>query len=328
MPIVNLLNNTDRRYILVGGKGGTGKTSISSSIALKFALTGQKTLIISTDPAHSLSDSFDQNLAGGSPVKIEGIDNLYAIEINPEDAGGDFKALAGMEGDEESLDEMMSGLNSLGLDDFGDLMETVPPGMDEAVALAKVIQFIESDEYSSYDRIIFDTAPTGHTLRLLSLPDFLDSFVGKLLKLRVKISNATSAFKSLLGMQAQRDNTVEILENLKASMNVVRKLFRNQEKTEFIIATIPTIMAINESERLADHLKLEDIPVKNLIVNQIMPDNIECKFCSVRSEGQKQNLAYIHTLFEEYRITEVPFFDKEIRGIEGLKRMGKVVLAD
>ncbi|MHA2029566.1 MAG: ArsA family ATPase [Candidatus Kariarchaeaceae archaeon] len=327
MPIDGLLENKTRRFILVGGKGGTGKTSISTSIAVRFASEGQRTLIISTDPAHSLSDSLAQDVSGGNPIKVKGIKDLYAMEINPEDAGGDFKSLAGLEDDETVSSDLMSSLNSFGLDEMTGIFETAPPGMDEAVALAKVIQLIENAEYAVYDRIIFDTAPTGHTLRLLSLPDFLDGFLGKILRMRVKMSNAMAGFKSLLGMNAQKDNTVEVLEALKESMGVVRRLFRDKVRTEFIIATIPTIMAINESERLADQLKLEDIHVENVIVNQVMPENLDCVFCSVRSKGQKENLDYIERLFNNYKIAEVEFFDKEIRGLEPLQEMGHKLLA-
>ena len=326
MAIEGLLSNKQRRFILVGGKGGTGKTSISTSIAVKFAREGQRTLIISTDPAHSLSDSLAQDVSGGSPIKVRGIDDLYAMEINPEDAGGDFKSLAGLEEDERVSSDLLSGLESFGMDEMSGIFETAPPGMDEAVALAKVIQLIENAEYAVYERIIFDTAPTGHTLRLLSLPDFLDGFLGKILKMRVKMSNAMSGLKSILGMNAQKDNTVEVLEALKESMGIVRKLFRDKERTEFIIATIPTIMAINESERLADQLKLEDIQVQNVVVNQIMPENLDCVFCSVRSKGQKENLDYIKTLFHNLTITEVPFFDREVRGLEALYEMAGTVL--
>lgn len=327
MPITGLLENKERRFILVGGKGGTGKTSISTSIAVKFAREGQRTLIISTDPAHSLSDSLVQDVSGGDPVKVNGIEDLYAMEINPEEAGGDFKSLAGLENDEEVASDLMSSLSSFGLDEMSGIFETAPPGMDEAVALAKVIQLIENSEFAVYERIIFDTAPTGHTLRLLSLPDFLDGFLGKLLKMRVKMSNMMSGFKSLLGMNAQKDNTVEILEALKESMGIVRRLFRDKERTEFIIATIPTIMAINESERLADQLKIEEIQVKNVVVNQIMPENLDCRFCRVRSNGQKDNLEYIKNLFNNYLITEVPFYDKEVRGLEPLYEMSQDVIA-
>ena len=94
-----------------------------------------------------------------------------------------------------------------------------------------------------------------------------------------------------------------------------------------MIATIPTIMAINESERLADQLKLEEIQVNNVIVNQIIPENTDCKFCSVRAKPQKDNLQYIHNLFSSYNITELEFFDKEIRGLEALTEMGQSIIS-
>ncbi len=316
-----LLNNLDKRYLLFGGKGGVGKTSNAAAFAVTFAMNGQKTLIISTDPAHSLSDSFNQNLSGGEIIKVEGIDNLWAMEINPEQAGNDFKSVAGLDDDPESVDEIMNTLNSLGMNEVGNLFETMPPGVDEALALAKVVQFIEDEKYSDIQRIIFDTAPTGHTLRLLQLPMFLDSFIGKLYRLRVKMSNATAAFKALLGMEAQRDPSLEIMDRLKEQMVKVEELFKNKTTTEFFIVTIPTIMAANESERLADQLKQNEIPVNNIIINQIMPENPSCKFCNARHKNQVDNLAYLRNVFSEYMITEVEFFDHEIRGIDALKEL-------
>ncbi len=324
MVLQNLIDNPNKRFILVGGKGGTGKTSSAASIAVYFAERGEKTLIISTDPAHSLSDSFDQPLGNKDPTKIIGVNGeLYGLEIDPEQASGDFAEVLSMSG--ASTDDLANSLGSMGLDEFKDMFSTMPPGVDEALALAKVIQFIESPEYQYFQRIIFDTAPTGHTLRLLALPDFLDSFLGKAMKLRAKINNMFAGFKSLLGMEAQRDNTVEAIEALKETIVKVRAFFQDEKRTEFIIVTIPTIMAINESERLAEELKLQNIAVKNVIVNQIMPQNINCKFCQARSAGQEQNLEYIRNLFINYHLTEVPFFDREIRGVPALRIMAQAL---
>ena len=316
-----LLNNTNRRFLLVGGKGGVGKSSISASIATTFANNKQTTLIISTDPAHSLSDSFKQDLTGGEPVPIVGLPNLFAMEIDPKQSSDDFKSLANIN-KQEDADNLMSQLSQFGLDDLDGIFDTMPPGIDEALALAKVIQFIKSDKYSHFKRIIFDTAPTGHTLRMLSLPDFLDSFMGKIIKLRVKMNNATSMFKSLMGVETQPDNTLEIMEHLKSSMNIVRDLFKDGSQTEFIIATIPTMMAINESERLKSQLYQEGISVNHIIINQIQNDNSNCSFCNVRSKGQSENLKYIQSKFEELTLTTLPFYDKEITGIESLTMMG------
>lgn len=328
MTIKNLLDNSDRRYILCGGKGGVGKTSISASIGLAFANNNQKTLIISTDPAHSLSDSLDQDVSGGEIIKIEGVENLYCLEIDPKESTSDLKDIAGLQKDEKIVSDLMSSMNSMGMgfDEFGDLLNTLPPGVDEAMALAKVVQIIEKEEYQDFQRIIFDTAPTGHTLRMLSLPDFLDGFMGKIIKLRVKMSNIGSAFKGLFGMQAQKDNSLEIMERIKENIVKVKDLFRNEKSTEFIIITIPTMMAANESGRLAEALKQEHINVKEVIINQIMPENSDCKFCSIRAKGQEENLEFLRQLFNPYNITEVPFFDHEIRGIEGLALMSKHIL--
>lgn len=321
----SLMDNFERKFILLGGKGGVGKTSISASIAITFANEGQKTLIISTDPAHSLSDSFDQDLSGGDMVKLNGFDNLFAMEINPQEAGGDLKLFAGVEENDEVVGDIMSSLSSLGFDEVGDLFETMPPGVDEALALAKVIQFLEDEKYQDFKRIIFDTVPTGHTLRLLSLPDFLDSFIGKIYKMRVKMTNITSAFKSMMGMASQRDTSLDIMDNLKKHVVKVKELFKDPISTEFMIVTIPTIMAANESSRLAEQLKIEGINVNEVIINQIMPDNIECKYCHVRAKNQDDNLKFLKILFDKYNITEIPFFDKEVRGVDALTSMGKTI---
>jgi len=247
--------------------------------------------------------------------------NLFAMEIDPKQSSDDFKSLANIN-KQEDADNLMSQLSQFGLDDLDGIFDTMPPGIDEALALAKVIQFIKSDKYSHFERIIFDTAPTGHTLRMLSLPDFLDSFMGKIIKLRVKMNNATSMFKSLMGVETQPDNTLEIMEHLKSSMNIVRDLFKDETQTEFVIATIPTMMAINESERLKSQLNQEGISVNHIIINQIQNDNSNCSFCNVRSKGQRENLKYIQSKFEDLTITSLPFYDEEIRGIESLTMMG------
>lgn len=177
-----------RKYYFLGGKGGVGKTSCAASLAVKFADHGHPTIVISTDPAHSLSDSFALDLAGGDLVPIEGLNSpLFALEINPEKAKEDFRTASQKNGGSAVKDFM----NNMGLgmlaDQFGDLklgelLDTPPPGLDEAIAISKVMQFVESQQYSMFSRIVFDTAPTGHTLRLLSLPDFLDASIGKIMK--------------------------------------------------------------------------------------------------------------------------------------------------
>ena len=142
--------------------------------------------------------------------------------------------------------------------------------MDEAIAIAKVLQFTKDEKFSKFTRIVFDTAPTGHTLRLLSLPDFLDASIGKIVRLRQKLTSATDAVKGIFGVgEDKEDDAVEKLEQLKAQVKEVRTLFRNKDTTEFIIVTIPTVL-VSESGRLLQSLREEDVPCKRLVVNQVL----------------------------------------------------------
>ncbi len=316
-----LLSDNEKRFILVGGKGGTGKTSSAAATALSLAEAGQKTLVISTDPAHSLSDSFDQIFIQGQITKvIDSNGDLFALELDPEQSSDDFADLLNMAG--SSKDELKQSINSFGLEEINDLLTTMPPGFDEALAIAKILQVLKQPEYEGYQKVVFDTAPTGHTLRLLSLPGFLDVFLSKTMRLKAKINNIFGGFKSIFGVETQKDRTIEVIENLQTMIEDLRMFFQDEKKTEFIVVTIPTVMAINESERLVAELKRQNIKVNSIIVNQIMPENLDCKFCMARSSGQKKSLETLQRLFASYNIIQIPFFDQEIRGSPALRVLG------
>ncbi|KAL1323613.1 ATPase ASNA1 homolog 2 isoform X2 [Arachis ipaensis] len=322
-----MVTGKERKYYMLGGKGGVGKTSCAASLAVRFANHGHPTMVVSTDPAHSLSDSFAQDLRGGRLVPVEGVESpLYALEINPEKSMEEFRAASQKLGDGTGVKSLMQSMG-LGMiaDQLGDLkleelLSTPPPGTDEIVAISKVMQFLESQEYNMFSRIVFDTAPTGHTLRLLSLPDFMDGSVGKLMKLKKKMG---SAFKSLLGKEPQNDGP-DKLEKLKERVEKIRDLFQDSDTTEFIIVTIPTVMAISESSRLHASLKKEKISVKRLIVNQVLPPTSDCKFCSMRRKDQMRAIEMIHNDSElgGLRLCQAPLVDMEIRGVPALKYMG------
>lgn len=330
-----MASGTKRKYYMLGGKGGVGKTSCAASLAVKFANSGHPTLVVSTDPAHSLSDSFAQDLAGGTLVPVEGVDSpLFALEINPEKAREEFRSASqrsGGSGVKDFMDSMGLGMlvEQIGELKLGELLDTPPPGLDEAIAISKVMQFLEAQEYSMFTRIVFDTAPTGHTLRLLSLPDFLDASIGKILKLREKIASATSAIKSVFGHeQAPQQDASSKLERLRERMVKVRELFRDTDSTEFVIVTIPTVMAISESTRLCASLKKEAVPVKRLIVNQIIPPSAsDCKFCAMKRKDQMRALDMINDDPELASLTliQAPLVDVEIRSVPALRFLGDIV---
>eukprot|EP00210_Caulerpa_lentillifera_P002889 g2759.t1 len=330
-PIASkMMNSRDRRYVLIGGKGGVGKTTTAAALAVSFAASGLPTLIVSTDPAHSLSDALDQDVSGGAPVPVQNtsIDGLCGMEIDIESArleirdaavGDDFLSDLGLGGISEQLREL----------NLGELLENPPPGIDEAVAIAKVVQFLKRSEYSHFKRIVFDTAPTGHTLRLLTLPDFLEMTIGKIIRLREKLEGAISLVKGVFGGGGQKPtkSAIERLENLKANMEEARELFRDPDQTEFVIVTIPTMMAALESERLATTLLKEEVPCRSLIINQVIQSSTSEKFLENRRKEQQRAIELIRDdpVFNGIKIKTAPLIDLEIRGVPGLQYFGNCV---
>ena len=180
-----------RQFYMLGGKGGVGKTSCSAALGVRLAEEGHRVLVVSTDPAHSLSDSLARDVGGGGPVAVldaaPGSLDAMELELDAEreelrrmlrgdEASGSSSPLGGVLGSIPGVGSLLEQLRGL---ELGELLDTPPPGLDEAIAIAKVVQLLDSEEYAAYDRVVFDTAPTGHTLRLLSLPDFLDTGIGK-----------------------------------------------------------------------------------------------------------------------------------------------------
>jgi arsenite-transporting ATPase len=326
MELKDLLLNL--KILMFGGKGGVGKTSCAASSAIWAAEHGRNTLIISTDPAHSLGDSFGVELPPGIPTPISNIENLTALEINPKANMAEFKGLTDINPLEEmGMGEMMEGLPLLG--DLEDLSSMSPPGIDEALAFGKILEFIETEH--DYDLVIFDTAPTGHTLRFLSLPETLSGWIGKLIKMRMRLGNMFGAFKRLFTREEKKkDNSLDMLERLNQSIINAKDDLTNPIKNSFIIVMIPEEMAIQETGRLLNELVKYDIPVSNIVVNQLYQDTTElCDFCKSRRQMQQNNLVRIREIFENKLrkiLIEVPLFKEEIREYDKLKEMGKFLI--
>ncbi|MHA1594462.1 MAG: ArsA family ATPase [Candidatus Baldrarchaeia archaeon] len=308
------------RFVLFGGKGGVGKTTCAAATALWLAERGMETLVISTDPAHSLSDSFDQKI-GGEIRKISGIKNLYALEVDPNKAMKDFRSK--MSGYAEAELSMSMGM---GIEEFEDMFSVTAPGVDEALAFAKVLEFIEKPEY---DVIVFDTAPTGHTLRLLSLPDVLDSWIGKLIKIRLWFSKAASFIKRLFSRrEEEEDRSLEVLEALKETIRRAKEELSDLKKTRFVPVMIPEMMAIYETERLLRSLYEYEIPVTHVIVNMIHPKVPDCSFCRSRYEMQRRNLEKIVKYYDDFSIVYLPLFPNEVRGLEQLRKVARYLFEE
>jgi len=308
------LRKKETQFYLFGGKGGVGKTSVAAATALYFSEKEKKTLIISTDPAHSLSDSFETKI-GGEIRKLR--KNLFAVEIDPKKAMSEYKEKIAPQM------EKMDFLKGLGLEDTFDFAGNTP-GIDELAAFDKFLQYMQSRDY---DVIVFDTAPTGHTLRFLSLPDVLDSWVGKMISIRMKFSGIINTFKKILPFgEAKEDEKklgTEQLEAMKSRIEEARKILSDSERTHFNLVTIPEAMSIYESERSLSILKEYSIPVETIVVNQLIPENKRCAFCTEKRRIQQERTKEIKEKFKDYKIQKIPLYREEVKGFKMLEKVGK-----
>jgi arsenite-transporting ATPase len=300
------LDNVELKLILFGGKGGVGKTSCATATAIELSKTC-KTLIISTDPAHSVSDCLGQQIGNGIH-QVKDVENLAATEIIAEQAYSDFK-----KENEEELKELFKTSTNLDDEDINDLLRLSLPGIDEVMSLKTIIDFIEDGQFEKY---IIDTAPTGHALRLISSPTMLDQWIKVASKMRWKyryiVTNFSGSYKE--------DKTDTLLLNLKKTVKKIESLFGNSARCEFIPVCIPESMAVSETGRLITNLRESKFTVRQMIVNNVMESD-GCSFCKERKSAQQKYLEQINTTYPNLNRVIVPLFSKEIKGLERLDQM-------
>lgn len=301
----------DKRFLFFGGKGGVGKTTMAAASAIRASDLGYRTLLVSTDPAHSVSDSLDQQIGGDSYTEVQGVKNLWAIELNTENTMRTYSEMITSQDPTGTISEFIAGDDPTSLS---------PPGADETVAFIQLLEFIQNPEY---DIVIFDTAPTGHTLKLLQLPEMTQNWLFRLIKMRRKIGGMMSGFKNLFGGASGPDEeeAFEKLEELKDQVEIARIHLSDPKETEFVAVTIPALMAIWETERLIRALFKVSFPISQIYVNQIQPENPDCSFCKSRFASHKRNLQKIKELYSEFDLVEIPVFEHEIRGVDRLREL-------
>jgi arsenite-transporting ATPase len=303
-------DNSDLKLIIFGGKGGVGKTSCAIATAIKLS-ENFKTLLISTDPAHSLSDSLEQSI-GFSVQKVAGHENLDAIEVDAEVALTKFKA-----DHHRELKKLLETSSNLDNQDIDEMLSLSIPGIDEVMSFKAIIDFIEE---GNYDKYVVDTAPTGHALRLISSPKMLDDWIKVAVKLRWKYRYMVTSFSG----SYQADEVDSLLLSLKKTVKRIENILRNQTKCEFLPVCIPEAMAIAETERLLTDLEKSEIIPRQIIVNHVMVSE-ECGFCQKRKAGQTKYLREIGEIFAHLNRVEVPEFAEEIKGMESLNLLKTVL---
>lgn len=298
-------------FILFGGKGGVGKTTMSAACAIKFAkhFPKKKILIFTTDPAPSLSDSLSQELSN-EPIKIKEFKNLWAMEIDAKAELENFKREYGT----EILDILQKG-TYLSDEETQEMFSLDIPGLDEVMGLKKIIDFMESNDYNVY---FLDTAPTGHTLRLLSLPELLDNWIKFLASLRWKYHYMIERFTG----EERIEKADKFLLEMKRTVKKVQNLLSDIEKTAFVVVTIGEAMAVAETKDLINHLKNQRVPCQHIIINNIIPTREKSTFLKERRAVQDGYITEIKKSFPNFTITEIELWPDEIKGIDKLTTLG------
>lgn len=294
------------RIILYLGKGGVGKTTTAAATALRSAELGHRTLVASTDIAHSLADSLDTPLSD-KPVEVA--DNLWAQEIS---------AVADMYNYWDELQEFASGvISSKGISRVVADELSAFPGMDEIVSL---LHINKQAKERNFDRVIVDAAPTGETIRLLTMPDTFSWYIGHLSRAERGMIKALKPFAGRI-LQAPAQ-VLEAVYQLEEGTRELRKTLSNPDISSYRVVLMPEKMVMREAERAVSYLGLFDYPVDNVIINRVMQhDPDQGAFYQTKYEIQQKYLEMIYNNFSPLPIREAPYYAEEVVGLQALSRL-------
>ena len=311
------LHEESKRLIMIGGKGGVGKTTCASAIALHFSLRGKKTLIISSDPTPSLSDIFEMEI-GDQETPIHHVDNLYGIEVSSEVVLKKWKEQFGPE-----IYEVVSSFASVDYE-FVDYIGGAP-GIEEEYMLNYILQLVEGGKY---DLVVWDTAPAGHTLRLLHLPQIFLKHLEAATKFYMNLYSYFDKLKEAAKLRKGKKSLLEIISGWEDLAEKVVTFIRDSHKSEFIIVTIPEALGVKQTERIIKDFDEYQLKINHLIINYVIQE-ADCEFHRIRREMQR---SYVKILRDQYaqriELIETPLFPHEIKGIEKIRKMSEILFKE
>ncbi|OMH78894.1 ATPase GET3 [Zancudomyces culisetae] len=288
----NILDQTTLQWIFVGGKGGVGKTTTSCSLAVQMAKVRKNVLLISTDPAHNLSDAFGQKFSK-TPTPVQGIENLYCMEIDP--AG--------------SIQEMLENSENGAMTSIMKDLAFAIPGVDEAMGFAEVMK--------SYAKVFVVPIDFGKGLGK-GFAAFWTIWTHGTTGIGAGLELSKNKRKKIKKIGIRNDGVI----------NEVNKQFQDPDKTTFICVCISEFLSLYETERLIQELTDDNIDTHNIVVNQLLfpPKDSNCEQCLVRRKMQQKYLDQINDLYEDFHITKLPLLTSEVRGVENLKKFSELLM--
>lgn len=306
------------RVILMTGKGGVGKTSVAAATGLRCAELGYKTLVLSTDPAHSLADSFDMEL-GHDPRPVRS--NLWGAELD---------ALMELEGNWGAVKRYITQvLQARGLEGVEAEELAILPGMDEIFSLVRMKRHYDEGEF---DVLIIDSAPTGTALRLLSLPEVAGWYMRRFYKPLQAVSAALRPlveplFRPIAGFSLPNQEVMDAPYEFYEQIEALEKVLTDNAQTSVRLVTNPEKMVIKESLRAHAYLSLYNVATDLVIANRIIPEQVSDPFFQKWKENQQQYRQEIHDNFQPLPIKEVPLYSEEMCGLAALDRLKETLYA-
>lgn len=330
-----MLDLLDRRILFVGGKGGVGKTTVAASLALMAASRGKRCLVVSTDPAHSLGDIFDRQIGSRETALAPG---LHGLEIDPDVEADRYLA---------TVKQNMRSLVRPQL--FGEIDRQMDlarhaPGAAEAAMLDRVADLM-IDAKDRHDLVVFDTAPTGHTIRLLSLPEVMAAWTDGLLRHQERSNNLGRVLQTLGGKRGKRDDLSlidgedrplggdtasriqTVLLERRRKFHRARRLLLDASVTGFVLVLIPERLPILESRKALHTLRHFNVPVSAMVVNRVLPDHVDGDFFNKRREQEALYRAEIDEAFASLRRIKLPLLESDVQGIDTLERIGRMLVS-
>lgn len=315
-PAQGFWNNRDLRLILFGGKGGVGKTTVAAATAVHLARArpDSKLLLVSTDPAHSLSDSLGFPL-GKEARRLPGVPNLWALEMNAPKLLVEFKARYG-----SALKTLAERGTYLESRDIEEMLALPLPGAEEVMAIFEIADCLRTLDF---DLVLVDTAPTGHTLRLLTLPTAMTRWLGVMEAMQEK---HRYLMRRLTG-RCRPDETDAFLKVTADRVKTARQVLRAEDLTEFVIVTNPEPLVVSETGRLLAALRRERVAVRTVVVNRLI-DSRDCSLCRARQDLQGQPLQHIRERFSTCQLLEAPLSPSPVQGLAALGDLAEALFKE